>query len=115
MEAATYRRIRAAATAAQSAGAATTLGSSTELALPAAVEYARNYVAFERLRGVRITVGRGSLEIAPERRAGSERRTGVERRLATRPGDLWHERRRGADRRAGIDRRQFGAPAPTAA
>ena len=65
IEAATYHRIRTAISAAQKTGAVTTLAGSTELSLPAAAEYASNYMALERVHDVRVSIGVGSLEIAP--------------------------------------------------
>ena len=66
IEAATYHRIRSAVSAAQKTGAVTTLSGSTELSLPAAAEYANNYLALEGIHDVRVSLGVGSLEIAPE-------------------------------------------------
>jgi hypothetical protein len=90
METATYHRIRSAISLAKQTGAATVLASSTELTLPAAAEYAKNYMAMERVHGVGVTLGVGTLEIGPaaepepevgaERRGGSDRRSGAERR-----------------------------------
>jgi hypothetical protein len=90
METATYHRIRSAISAARATGAVTVLASSTELTLPAAAEYAKNYMAMERVHGVGVTLGVGTLEIGPaaqpepkpgaERRGGDDRRSGVERR-----------------------------------
>jgi hypothetical protein len=90
MEAATYHRIRSAISVAKSTGAVTVLASSTELSLPAAAEYAKNYMAMERVHGIAITVGIGTIEIGPapepepepgvERRQGGDRRSGGERR-----------------------------------
>ena len=90
MEAATYHRIRTAISAAKLTGAVTILASSTELSLPAAAEYAKNYMAMERVHGIGVTIGAGTLEIAPaaepepepgvERRQGGDRRSGGERR-----------------------------------
>ena len=95
MEAATYHRIRSAISAAKATGAVTILASSTELTLPAAEEYARNYMAMERVHGIGITVGVVTLEIGPapepepepgaERRHGGDRRVGSERRQS--PGN----------------------------
>ena len=65
IEAATYHRIRSAVSAAQKTGAVTILSGSTELSLPAAAEYATNYMALERIHDVRVSVGVGSLEIGP--------------------------------------------------
>ena len=89
-ETATYHRIRSAISAAKATGAVTVLASSTELTLPAAAEYARNYMAMERVHGIGITAGVGTLEIGPapepepkpgvERRHGGDRRSGDERR-----------------------------------
>jgi hypothetical protein len=89
-EAATYHRIRSAISAARATGAVTVLASSTELSLPAAAEYAKNYMAMERVHGIGVTVGVGTLEIGPaaepepepgvERRHGGDRRSGGERR-----------------------------------
>ena len=90
-EAATYHRIRSAVSAAQKTGLVTTLSGSTELSLPAAAEYAKNYMAMERVHGVGVTLGVGTLEIAPA--AEPEQEPGV-------------ERRRGDDRRSGGERRQ---------
>ena len=54
----------------------TVLASSTELTLPAAAEYAKNYMAMERVHGVGVTLGVGTLEIGPaaepEPEAGAE-------------------------------------------
>ena len=72
-------------------GAVTVLASSTELSLPAAQEYAENYMAMERVHGVGVTLGVGTLEIGPA--AEPEQEPGV-------------ERRRGDDRRSGGERRQ---------
>jgi hypothetical protein len=93
MEAATYHRIRSAISVAKATGAVTVLASSTELSLPAAAEYAKNYMAMERVHGVGITIGVGTLEIGPaaepaaepgvERRAGADRRSGGERRKSS--------------------------------
>ena len=90
MEAATYHRIRSAISLAKETGAVTVLASSTELTLPAAAEYAKNYMAMERVHGVGVTLGVGTLEIGPaaepepetgaERRGGTDRRSGAERR-----------------------------------
>jgi hypothetical protein len=90
METATYHRIRSAISAARATGAVTVLASSTELTLPAAAEYAKNYMAMERVHGVGVTLGVGTLEIGPaaqpepeagaERRGGTDRRSGAERR-----------------------------------
>src|ERR1700722_6958772 len=90
MEAAPYHRIRSAISAAKTTGAVTVLASSTELTLPAAAEYAKNYMAMERVHGVGFTIGVGTIEIGPaaepepepgaERRRGSDRRSGEERR-----------------------------------
>jgi hypothetical protein len=91
-EAATYHRIRLAVSAAQKTGAVTTLSPSTELSLPAAAEYASNYMALERIRDVRVSVGAGSLEIGPDSAPPEEKA----------PAD----RRRGTDRRSGVDRRK---------
>jgi hypothetical protein len=92
MEAATYHRIRSAITAAKATGGVTVLASSTELTLPAAAEYAENYMAMEGVHGIGVTVGVGTLEIGPapepepepgaERRHGGDRRSGSERRQA---------------------------------
>ena len=90
-EAATYHRIRLAVSAAQKTGVVTTLSASTELSLPAAAEYASNFMALERIRDVRVSVGVGSLEIGPDQ-APTEAKTPA-------------ERRRG-DRRSGVDRRK---------
>jgi hypothetical protein len=89
-ETATYHRIRTAISAARATGAVTVLASSTELSLPAAAEYAENYMAMERVHGIGVTVGAGTLEIGPaaepepgpdvERRHGGDRRSGEERR-----------------------------------
>jgi pantoate kinase len=68
MEAATYHRIRSAISAAKATGAVTVLASSTELTLPAAAEYAKNYMAMERVHGIGVTVAevcRARLEIRP--------------------------------------------------
>jgi hypothetical protein len=91
IEAATYHRIRLAVAAAQKTGVVTTLSGSTELSLPAAAEYAGNYMALERIHDVRVSVGVGSLEIGPNL-------TPVEEKA---PAD----RRRSGDRRSGVDRR----------
>ena len=91
IEAATYHRIRSAVSAAQKTGLVTTLFGSTELSLPAAAEYASNYMALERIHDVRVSVGVGSLEIGPNQAPVAEKA----------PAD----RRRGGDRRSGIDRR----------
>jgi hypothetical protein len=91
IEAATYHRIRSAVSAAQKTGLVTTLSGSTELSLPAAAEYASNYMALERIHDVRVSVGVGSLEIGPNL-------TPVEEKA---PAD----RRRSGDRRSGVDRR----------
>jgi hypothetical protein len=90
METATYHRIRSAISLAKETGAVTVLASSTELTLPAAAEYAKNYMAMERVHGVGVTLGVGTLEIGPaaapepeagaERRGGADRRSGAERR-----------------------------------
>jgi hypothetical protein len=90
METATYHRIRSAISVAKETGAVTVLASSTELTLPAAAEYAKNYMAMERVHGVGVTLGVGTLEIGPtaepeadpggERRQGGDRRSGGERR-----------------------------------
>jgi CO/xanthine dehydrogenase FAD-binding subunit len=88
-EAATYHRIRSAVSAAQKTGAATVLSGSTELSVPAAAEYASNFMALEGIRDVRVSIGVGTLEIGP----------------ATPTTDHPVERRKG-DRRAGGDRRQ---------
>ena len=90
MEAATYHRIRAAVAAAQKTGAVTTLSGSTELSLPAAADYARNYMAMEGIHNVGVSVGVGTIEVGP-----ADAPTTV-------PGQ---ERRRGIDRRSGADRR----------
>jgi hypothetical protein len=89
MEAATYHRIRAAVTAAQKTGAVTTLGGSTELSLPAAADYAKNYMAMEGIHNVGVSVGVGTIEVGP----------------ADAPATPGQERRRGSDRRSGADRR----------
>ena len=91
IEAATYHRIRSAVSAAQKTGLVTTLSGSTELSLPAAAEYASNYMALERIHDVRVSVGVGSLEIGPNQAPVTEKA----------PAD----RRRGGDRRSGVDRR----------
>jgi hypothetical protein len=91
MEAATYHRIRTAVSAAQKSGAVTVLSGSTELSLPVAAEYAGNYMALEGIRGVRVSIGVGSLEIGPD---------------AHPPETTPSERRRGGDRRSGVDRRK---------
>ena len=90
MEAATYHRIRSAISLAKETGSVTVLASSTELSLPAAAEYAKNYMAMERVHGVGVTLGVGTIEIGPtaepepeagaERRGGTDRRSGAERR-----------------------------------
>jgi hypothetical protein len=92
IEAATYHRIRTAVSAARKTGLVTTLSGSTELSLPAAAEYASNYMALERIHDVRISVGVGSLEIGPDQAPVEEKA----------PAD----RRRGGDRRSGVDRRK---------
>ena len=105
IEAATYHRIRTAITAAQKTGSVTTLSGSTELSLPAAAEYASNYMALERVHDVRVSIGVGSLEIAPadvapasealaaptDRRRGGDRRSGVDRRKTPRGGSQRRE------------------------
>lgn len=91
MEAATYHRIRSAISAAKDTGAVTVLASSTELTLPAAQEYAKNYMAMEGVHGVGVTLGVGTLEIGPAAEPEQE------------PGS---ERRHGGDRRSGWERRQ---------
>ena len=94
MEAATYHRIRSAVSAAQKTGAVTALSASTELSLPAAAEYANNFMALEGIHDVRVSIGVGSLEVGPadvpaapvpehERRQG-ERRSGGDRRKTRR-------------------------------
>ena len=94
IEAATYHRIRSAVSAAQKTGAVTVLSASTELSLPAAAEYASNFMALERIRDVHVSIGAGSLEIGPEQALDEDAAVIV----AT-------ERRRG-DRRSGLDRRK---------
>jgi hypothetical protein len=93
-EAATYHRIRSAVSAAQKTGAVTVLSGSTELSLPAAAEYATNFMALERIRDVRASIGIGTLEIGP---AGAPAADAPEKQSV--------ERRRG-DRRSGVDRRK---------
>jgi hypothetical protein len=93
IEAATYHRIRSAVSAAHKEGTATTFSGSTELSLPAAAEYANNYLALEGIHDVRVSVGVGSLEIGPPSSAPAEEKA---------PAD----RRRGTDRRSGADRRK---------
>ena len=95
IEAATYHRIRTAVSAAQKTGAVTTLAGSTELSLPAAAEYASNYMALERIYEVRVSIGVGSLEIGPAEAAPAAE-------AAAPPTD----RRRVGDRRSGVDRRK---------
>jgi hypothetical protein len=97
IEAATYHRIRSAVSAAQKTGLVTTFSGSTELSLPAAAEYASNYMALERIHDVHVSVGVGSLEIGPaqpaeekppaDRRRGTDRRSGVDRRTRPRTGE----------------------------
>jgi hypothetical protein len=92
IEAATYHRIRSAVSAAHKSGTVTTFSGSTELSLPAGAEYANNYLALEGIHDVRVSLGVGSLEIAPSSVPVEEKA----------PAD----RRRGADRRSGADRRK---------
>lgn len=94
IEAATYHRIRTAISAAQKTAAVTTLSGSTELSLPAAAEYASNYMALERVHDVRVSIGVGSLEIGP-----------AEASPAAEAAAAAIDRRRGDDRRSGVDRR----------
>jgi hypothetical protein len=94
VEAATYHRIRSAVSAAQKSGTVTHLSASTELSLPAAAEYAANFMALERVRDVIVSLGSGTLEIRPETTSTSEHPV---------------ERRR-RDRRSGADRRRKAPP-----
>ena len=98
IEAATYHRIRSAVSAAQKTGQVTTLSGSTELSLPAAAEYANNYLALEGIHDVRVSVGVGSLEIAPNQVPVEGKAPAEEKAPA--------DRRRGGDRRSGVDRRK---------
>jgi hypothetical protein len=96
MEAATYHRIRAAVSAAQKNGAVTVLSGSTELSLPAAADYAKNFMAMEGIHDVGVSTGVGTLEVGPaealtqtpgqERRRSGDRRSGGDRRKSSRGG-----------------------------
>jgi hypothetical protein len=104
-EVATYRRIRAAITAAREQAAVTTLVASTELNLPTAASYAQDHLLIGGLKGVFVSQRAGRLEIGPERRTGMQRRSGRDRRDDDRRADRWAERRVNPPRRQLADRR----------
>lgn len=107
----TYRRLRAALVAARDSGEVSILQASTELSLPAAATYARDYALLERVGKVRIAIRSGKIEIGPERRLlRLDRRSGRDRRLDDNVENLWVERRATTDRRGGIDRRHSIVP-----
>jgi hypothetical protein len=75
----------------------TTLSGSTELSLPAAADYAKNYMAMEGIHNIGVSIDVGTIEVGPadaptapgqERRRRTDRRSGTDRRSAERkPSD----------------------------
>jgi hypothetical protein len=104
-EVATYRRIRAAITAARATAETTTLVGSTELNLPTAALYAQDHLLGGGLKGIFVVQRVGKLEIGPERRLGLDRRSGHDRRDDDRRLERWAERRVNPPRRQVADRR----------
>ena len=104
-EVATYRRIRAAITAAREKAEVTTLVGSTELGLPTAALYAQDHLLIGGLKGIFVVQRVGKLQIGPERRLGLQRRSGRDRRDDDRRTERWAERRVNPPRRQLADRR----------